>query len=86
MWTLFYNIDNMLDNVERELQLLLHEEEAAAITPSSSFSFEVEELDKQCKSNSITNQNISLAELVSDMYWEVRRTPRQAAAAAAAAA
>ncbi len=67
--------------MERELQLLLLEEEAAAITSSSSFSFEVEELDKQYKSNLIINEKISLVELVSDTYWEVRRTPRQAATA-----
>ncbi len=71
--------------MEKELkqlqQLLLPDEKgtAAITTPLSNLSFETAEgSGNECNANLTTNKNFSLAELLSDMYWEVRRNPRQA--------
>ncbi len=70
-------IDNILEDVERGLQGLYKEAIAAPSIPIEA------ESDGQYKSNSnlIAHENVSLATLILDMYWEVRwpGPPRQAA-------
>ncbi len=61
-----HDIDTILGDAERELQVLYKETIAAPSIPIEA------EPARQWKSNIIAPQNVSLAALVLDMYWEVR--------------